>query len=91
MKKAAYALLVFTAGPALAAGSFAASVSSFRPTGSIPLDGVEGRIDHLALDADNGRLYVAALGNNTVEVVDLAHGRRIDTIPGLEAGRRGSQ
>jgi len=39
---------------------------------SIPLPGVEGRIDHLALDEAHGRLFVAALGNGTLEVVDLA-------------------
>src|SRR5713101_6899723 len=39
---------------------------------TIPLDGVEGRIDHFGLDAKGKRLFVAALGNDTVEVVDLA-------------------
>jgi DNA-binding beta-propeller fold protein YncE len=42
---------------------------------TIPLDGVEGRIDHFGLDAKGKRLFVAALGNNTVEVVDLAAGK----------------
>jgi len=41
----------------------------------IPLDGVEGRIDHLGLDAKGRRLFVAALGNDTVEVVDLVAGK----------------
>jgi DNA-binding beta-propeller fold protein YncE len=49
----------------------------------IPLPGVEGRIDHLAADAVHQRLFVAALGNNTLEVVDLKTERRIHTIPGL--------
>jgi hypothetical protein len=42
---------------------------------TIPLDGVKGRIDHLGLDARGKRLFVAALGNDTVEVVDLAAGK----------------
>jgi hypothetical protein len=42
---------------------------------TIPLDGVEGRIDHFGLDAKGKRLFVAALGNDTVEVVDLAAGK----------------
>src|ERR1043166_2088232 len=50
---------------------------------TIPLPGVEGRIDHLALDAANERLFVCALGNNTVEVVDLRKGERIRSITGL--------
>src|SRR5437762_1566513 len=50
---------------------------------TIPLPGVEGRIDHLDLDAANERLFVCALGNNTVEVLDLRKGERVRTITGL--------
>jgi DNA-binding beta-propeller fold protein YncE len=42
---------------------------------TIPPDGVEGRIDHFGLDATGKRLFVATLGNDTVEVVDLAAGK----------------
>lgn len=49
----------------------------------IPLPGVEGRIDHLALDLDGDRLFVAALGNDTVEVVDLAKAKRVESLGGL--------
>src|SRR5713101_3962021 len=42
---------------------------------TIPLDGVEGRIDHSGIDAKGKRLFVAALGNDTVEVVDLVAGK----------------
>lgn len=47
---------------------------------TIPLPGVVGRIDHFALDAQGQRLFMAALGNNTVEVIDLAAGKRIRSI-----------
>src|SRR5438128_7891252 len=50
---------------------------------TIPLPGVEGRIDHLSMDLKGQRLFVAALGNNTLEVVDLAQGKRIRSITGL--------
>jgi DNA-binding beta-propeller fold protein YncE len=43
-----------------------------RPVGAIGLAGVEGRIDHSSVDLEGRRLFVAALGNNTVEVADLA-------------------
>jgi hypothetical protein len=43
---------------------------------TIVLPDVRGRIDHLDVDVDGGRLFVAALGNNTVEVIDLRAGRR---------------
>jgi YVTN family beta-propeller protein len=42
---------------------------------TIPLDGVEGRIDHFGLDAKGRRLFVVALGNDTVEVIDLVTGK----------------
>jgi DNA-binding beta-propeller fold protein YncE len=47
---------------------------------TIPLE-VKGRIDHLALDGD--RLFVAALGNDSVEVVDLKAGKAVARIDGL--------
>ena len=50
---------------------------------SIDLPGVEGRIDHLAVDLDRNRLFVAALGNNSVEVVDLAAGTRTRSLGGF--------
>lgn len=37
----------------------------------IPLGDVRGRIDHMAVDLARHRLFVAALGNNSVAVVDL--------------------
>src|SRR6266508_3128856 len=50
---------------------------------TIPLPNVEGRIDHMAVDLKGQRLFVAALGNNTVEVLDLRAGNRIRSITGL--------
>ncbi len=50
---------------------------------TIPLKGVSGRIDHMSADPDGNRLFVAALGNNTVEVMDLAAGKRSGTIRNL--------
>ena len=50
---------------------------------AIELPRVEGRIDHLTLDASGRILFVAALGNNTVEVVDLQSGRHLKSLPGF--------
>ncbi len=44
------------------------------PIQMIPLGKVEGRIDHMCLSDDGGRLFIAALGNNSVEVVDIQRG-----------------
>jgi YVTN family beta-propeller protein len=52
---------------------------------TIPLDGVEGRIDHFGLDAKGKRLFVSALGNNTVEVIDLSAGKVTQHITNLRA------
>jgi DNA-binding beta-propeller fold protein YncE len=52
---------------------------------AIALPGVEGRIDHLAIDTAGERLFVCALGNNTVEVIDLRKAQRIHSITGLGA------
>src|SRR5216683_7802070 len=51
---------------------------------TIPLPDVQGRIDHLSLDVAGQRLFVSALGNDTVEVVDLKAGKRAHTISGLK-------
>src|SRR6266850_7237576 len=51
--------------------------------GTIDLPGVEGRIDHLAIDLGAQRLYMAALGNNTVEVLDVKNRSRIKSLPGF--------
>jgi DNA-binding beta-propeller fold protein YncE len=50
---------------------------------TIPLPNVEGRIDHMAVDIKDQRLFIAALGNNTVEVLDLRAGKRMRSITGL--------
>ncbi|HEY3027741.1 MAG TPA: hypothetical protein VGJ55_16455 [Pyrinomonadaceae bacterium] len=49
----------------------------------IPLSKVEGRIDHLAVDVVSQRLFVAALGNNSLEVVDLKKNVRLQSVPGF--------
>jgi glutamine cyclotransferase len=62
-----------------------AQAKTLQLTQTIRLPGVEGRIDHMELDAASDRLFVCALGNNTVEVLDLRKGERIHSITGLGA------
>jgi DNA-binding beta-propeller fold protein YncE len=52
---------------------------------TIELRNVDGRLDHLAADVTAQRLYVAALGNNTVEVLDLKSGTHAKSIAGFRA------
>lgn len=49
----------------------------------IPLPNVKGRIDHFGVDIKGQRLFVAAVENHTLEVVDLKSGRRVHTITDL--------
>ncbi len=66
----------------LAAAS--AEVAPLTLDRSIALPGVEGRIDHMALDSAGERLFVAALGNDTVEVLDLKQGKHLQSLTGLK-------
>jgi DNA-binding beta-propeller fold protein YncE len=49
----------------------------------IDLPNVNGRIDHFSADVKGRRLFVAALGNHTVEVLDVQTARHLRTIPNL--------
>jgi hypothetical protein len=59
---------------------FASADDALTRIGTIPLPDVSGRFDHLAIDIKGKRLFVAALGNNTLEVLDLSKRERITTI-----------
>src|SRR5512135_3327547 len=50
---------------------------------TITLERIEGRIDHMAADVGGKRLFVAALGNDSVEVVDLKSGKSIQSLSGF--------
>lgn len=51
---------------------------------TIALPDTRGRIDHLAIDLGRRRLFIAELGNGTVDVVDLAKGAVVARIGGLD-------
>lgn len=48
---------------------------------TIPLPGVKGRLDHLGVDLQKKRLFVAAVTNNSLEIVDLADAKVIIALP----------
>jgi YVTN family beta-propeller protein len=75
-------LLSLTAVPNLSLGQSGASEPLKLET-TIPMAEVQGRIDHLSIDVRGQRLFVAALGNNSLEVIDLRENKRIHTINGL--------
>ena len=83
MKRLALAFVIVAVGNYLAVAQSGDARIKLKQT--IPLPGVEGRIDHFAFDTAGDRLFVCALGNNTVEVLDLRKGERIRSIAGLGA------
>jgi hypothetical protein len=57
--------------------------SALSLTARIPLPNVKGRIDHSSVDVKGQRLFVAAVANHTLEVIDLKAGKQVRTIPDL--------
>jgi DNA-binding beta-propeller fold protein YncE len=71
------------------------SAKAFLPPSSTPSSGliliqtiaipnVDGRIDHMAIDIRGQRLFVAELGNNSLDVIDLKAAKRIYSISNNE-------
>jgi DNA-binding beta-propeller fold protein YncE len=56
---------------------------ALTPEPSIELPGVTGRIDHLAIDLEHRYMFVAELGNGSVDVIDLNTQRSIQRIERL--------
>ena len=57
--------------------------NSFKLSATILLPGVNGRIDHLSFDNKHQIIFIAALGNNTLEAVDIKNKKVIHTIKNL--------
>src|SRR5213075_1976697 len=62
----------------------AAAPDLLKHVATIPLPGVKGRFDHFSCDPAGQRLVVAALGNDTGEVLDVGRNARLHTVPGLQ-------
>jgi DNA-binding beta-propeller fold protein YncE len=75
-------VLIFALGWTVSAAAWAAG--PLRQVRTIALPGVAGRIDHFSADVRGRRLFVSALGNHTVEVVDLAAGKWLRRLSGVE-------
>ena len=80
MLAAALATTLFAVSP----GGRAAEGGPLVLERTITLANVSGRIDHMAVDLARGRLFVAELGNGSVDVVDLARGNVIHRFTGLK-------
>ena len=51
---------------------------------TIPMPSVKGRIDHMDVDAEGKRLFVAGLENGSLEIVDLQAGKWVKSVPGFQ-------
>lgn len=74
-------LIVVLASAALA---WAQASQPLHLAKTIEMPDVQGRIDHLSIDVKGHRLFLSALGNNTLEVVDLKAAKRVKTIAQLK-------
>jgi len=78
----AFCFIAMSAGFAIQASG--QDKQALRPVQTIPLPGVTGRLDHMGVDLEKKRLSVAAVANNTLEVVDLADGKVIKSLAGFK-------
>jgi hypothetical protein len=76
--------LILALAPMGARSAKAQDKLPLRLVQTIPMPNVSGRMDHLGVDVEGGRLFAAALGDNqnTVEAIDLKAGKRIFSIRG---------
>lgn len=62
----------------------AAEAMPLQLEAKIPLGDVKGRIDHMAVDLDRQRLFVAELGNDSVGIIDLPASKVSGRLRGLK-------
>jgi hypothetical protein len=84
-KRLAVCLIALIAG--FATATSAQEKQALQLVQTIPLPGVTGRLDHMGVDLERKRLFVAAVANNTLEVVDLAGAKVIKSLAGLRTLR----
>ena len=85
----AIALALLAACFISASGRAAEATTPLMLEATFPLPNVSGRIDHLAVDLDRKRLFVAELGNDTVDVIDLTTQKPIHRVEGLKEPQGG--
>ena len=57
---------------------------ALRLVRTIPLPGVSGRLDHMGVDLEQKRLFVAAVANDSLEILDLNDGKTIRSLTGIK-------
>jgi hypothetical protein len=82
LKLLALYLIVLSAG--FASKVCAQEKQALKLVQTIPLPRVKGRLDHMGVDLEKNRLFVAAVANNSLEVVDLTGGRVLKSLSGFK-------
>jgi YVTN family beta-propeller protein len=80
MKTNAVAFLLLWPGIVSAQAQMASPLTLQR---TIALPDGTGKFDHFAYSPAGNRLYVAATGNHSIEVIDLSSDKVVQTLPGL--------
>lgn len=55
-----------------------------RLVATIPMPNIQGRIDHMDVDVEGKRLFIATTETGSMEVVDLGAGKWLRSIPGFK-------
>src|SRR5712664_2669456 len=79
-----FSVLILTVFASLSTQAYAQDHVPLRLIQTIPMPNVKGRIDHMDVDVEGKRLFVAGLENGSVEVVDLQTGKWVRSIPGFQ-------
>jgi DNA-binding beta-propeller fold protein YncE len=86
LRGVACGIAALTAGLVMIAGVLRGNGSDERQplklVGTIPLKGASGPLDHLFVDAEHARLFVANQSNDTLDIVDLKTNQLVKQIPG---------
>jgi hypothetical protein len=73
----------------LSPGLAVAQTAPLKLSARIPLENVNGRMDHIAVDIDGQRAFATAFDNHTLEVIDVRAGKHVGTIPNLDEPQGG--
>ena len=79
-----FSVLTLSMLASLSTEAYAQDHAPLRLVRTIPMPNVKGRIDHMDVDVQGKRLFVAGLENGSLEVVDLQAGKWLKSIPGFK-------
>ena len=79
-----YAMMILVSAVLLNCSTTVQQSDELKLEKAISLPSVKGRIDHMDVNMKDRIVYVAALGNNSVEVLDITKGIALHSIKALD-------